>query len=238
MENKKESWTIVDVKPPDLEKLTEVITSASFHPQMCNIFMYSTSRGSIRLADMRDSALCDQHSKQFEIEEDAANRSFFSEIISSISDAKFSNDGRYIISRDYLTLKLWDINMERRPVATVNIHEYLKTHLCDLYENDCIFDKFECDMSGDGTQIVSGSYHNNFMIHDVSREESVTVEAMQDSPKPRPAGKPEPSPNVQMIDFEKKALHTAWHPQMDAVAVAGVNKLYIYQGCKPEINIS
>lgn len=82
--------------------------------------------------------------------EDPTNRSFFSEIISSISDVKFSRDGRYILSRDYLTLKLWDINMENKPVATVNIHEHLRSKLCDLYENDCIFDKFECTFSGDG----------------------------------------------------------------------------------------
>ena len=27
----------------------------------------------------------------------------------------------------------------------------------------------------------------------------------------------------------KKALHVAWHPQANAIAVAGLNKLYIYQ---------
>ncbi len=45
----------------------------------------------------------------FEEEEDPATKSFFSEIISSISDIKFSADGRYIISRDYMTIKLWDM---------------------------------------------------------------------------------------------------------------------------------
>jgi serine/threonine-protein phosphatase 2A regulatory subunit B len=46
-----------------MEELTEVITSASFHPVSCNIFMYSSSRGSIKMGDMRASALCDKHSK-------------------------------------------------------------------------------------------------------------------------------------------------------------------------------
>jgi hypothetical protein len=41
----------------------EVITSAEFHPTHCNILAYSSSRGSIRLVDMRQSALCDSHSK-------------------------------------------------------------------------------------------------------------------------------------------------------------------------------
>lgn len=41
----------------------QVITSAQFHPSHCNIFMYGSSRGSIKLGDMRASALCDTHSK-------------------------------------------------------------------------------------------------------------------------------------------------------------------------------
>lgn len=90
------------------------------------------------------------HALVFEEAEDPANRSFFSEIISSVSDVKFSHDGRYILSRDYLTLKIWDINMENKPVQTIYIHDQLRSRLCDLYENDCIFDKFECTFSGDG----------------------------------------------------------------------------------------
>lgn len=30
--------------------------------------------------------------------------------------------------------------------------------LCDLYENDSIFDKFECCLSGDGHRVATGSY--------------------------------------------------------------------------------
>jgi hypothetical protein len=55
---------IVDIKPINMEELTEVITAAEFHPIHCNQFMYSSSKGTIKLADMRDSALCDQHAKR------------------------------------------------------------------------------------------------------------------------------------------------------------------------------
>jgi hypothetical protein len=54
---------IVDIKPVNMEELTEVITAAEFHPLHCNLFMYSSSKGTIKLGDMRESALCDQHSK-------------------------------------------------------------------------------------------------------------------------------------------------------------------------------
>ena len=55
---------IVDIKPVNMEELTEVITAAEFHPMHCNLFMYSSSKGTIKLADMRDSALCDRHAKR------------------------------------------------------------------------------------------------------------------------------------------------------------------------------
>lgn len=58
-----------------------------------------------------------------------ANKSFFSEIIASISDITFSRDGRFILSRDYMTLKLWDLNKENAPVATYNVHEHLRARV-------------------------------------------------------------------------------------------------------------
>ena len=56
-------FNIVDIKPDNLEDLTEVITSAEFNPVQCNTFVYSSSAGIVRLADMRTSAICDMHSK-------------------------------------------------------------------------------------------------------------------------------------------------------------------------------
>lgn len=54
---------IVDIKPANMEELTEVITAAEYHPHHCNYFVYSSSKGILRLCDMRAAALCDQHAK-------------------------------------------------------------------------------------------------------------------------------------------------------------------------------
>jgi serine/threonine-protein phosphatase 2A regulatory subunit B len=53
----------VDIKPTNMEELTEVITATEFHPTQCNEFMYSSSKSNIKLADMRDAALCDRSAK-------------------------------------------------------------------------------------------------------------------------------------------------------------------------------
>lgn len=63
----------------------------------------------------------DSLSTVFEEPEDPSNRSFFSEIISSVSDVKFSHSGRYMLTRDYLTVKVWDLNMEARPIETYQV---------------------------------------------------------------------------------------------------------------------
>ena len=131
---------------------------------------------------------------EFEQEEDPSSRSFFSEIISSISDVRFSHDGRYILSRDYLTVKIWDVNMERTPVKTIPIHEHLRPRLCDTYENDSIFDKFEVVFSGDAKNVMTGSYNNNFMIYpsDPEKEMEVVLQADKSAFKAKKVGVPTP----------------------------------------------
>jgi len=225
MEISDQSFNIVDIKPANMEELTEVITAATFHPIECHYVMYSSSKGTIKLGDLRQAALCDQHAKKFEEEEDPANKSFFSEIIASISDIKFTLDGNYILARDYLTLKLWDIRREAKPVKTLRIHDFLKSKLCDLYENDCIFDKFECDVSGNGQFYLTGSYHNYFQIYDMQsgRENHLRMKLGRG-----PSKKADNEINADDVDFGKKVLHVSWHPREDIVAVAANNNLYLY----------
>ncbi|KAI5370568.1 Putative protein phosphatase 2A regulatory subunit PR55, WD40-repeat-containing domain superfamily [Septoria linicola] len=252
-----QSFNIVDIKPANMEELTEVITAAEFHPVSCNVFMYASSKGTIKLADMRQRALCDEHAKQFEQEEDPSSRSFFSEIISSISDVRFSHDGRYILSRDYLTVKIWDVNMDNKPVKTIPIHEHLRPRLCDTYENDSIFDKFEVVFSGDAKNVMTGSYNNNFMIYpsEEGKDTEVVLQADKSAFKAKKVGIPTPmngagakdgkkgsrasSPvggaqrmrketDADQIDFNKKILHMSWHPQEDSIAIAATNNLFVF----------
>ncbi|BGP47822.1 protein phosphatase 2A regulatory subunit cdc55 [Rhodotorula kratochvilovae] len=244
-----QSFNILDIKPVNMEELTEVITAAEFHPLSCNLFCYSSSKGTVKLADMREQALCDKHAKLFEEEEDPSSKSFFSEIISSVSDVKFSKDGRYLLSRDYLTLRIWDINMENKPVQTINVHDHLRSKLCDLYENDCIFDKFECTFSGDGNNVLSGSYNNYFHIYDTAGTQDIVLQADKSAFKakkiggkgakggPAPAGKggngagaaaKKPLVDTENIDFNKKILHASWHPRENTIAIAATNNLFLF----------
>jgi serine/threonine-protein phosphatase 2A regulatory subunit B len=156
----------------------------------------------------------------FEETEDPSSRSFFSEIISSISDVRFSHDGRYILSRDYLTVKIWDVNMENKPVKTIPIHEHLRPRLCDTYENDSIFDKFEVVFSGDAKNVMTGSYNNNFMIYpsDPDKETEVVLQADKSAFKAKKVGIPTPmNSSTSPTGTGKKGGSRAGSPAAGAV---------------------
>ncbi|KAJ1366706.1 Serine/threonine-protein phosphatase 2A regulatory subunit sur-6 [Parelaphostrongylus tenuis] len=243
-----ESFNIVDIKPTNMEELTEVITAAEFHPSQCNWFVYSSSKGSIRLCDMRDRALCDTHAKIYEEVEDPSSRSFFSEIIASVSDIKFSHNGRYLLTRDYLTVKVWDLNMESRPLESYAVHDHLRTKLCALYENDFIFDKFECAWSGDDQQLLTGSYHNLFRTYSRGTADAKTWEARPQEPHsllrtrricPGTSARGQRGRRAMgdvsddelaadALDYNRKILHVAWHPKESIIALAATNNLYIF----------
>ncbi|KAF3671269.1 hypothetical protein FXO38_06668 [Capsicum annuum] len=120
--------------------------------------------------------------------------------------------------------QLWDMNMDSGPVSTFQVHEYLRAKLCDLYENDSIFDKFECCLSGDGLRVATGSYR--IQVQTPSRPfgflgSSITrvVRRGSESLGADASG--------NLYDFITKLLHLTWHPTENLIACAAANNFYI-----------
>jgi serine/threonine-protein phosphatase 2A regulatory subunit B len=159
------TFTLIDIKPENMEELTEVITAVQCHPLASHQLIYSSSRGAIKVCDTRLAALCTTYPRIYSDQSaSTASKSFITDILNSISDVCYSADGRYIIARDYLTIKIWDVNVERRPVKTIALHDYLRPMLYDLYTSDTIFDKFEVGCSADGKSMATGSYSNQLKV--------------------------------------------------------------------------
>mmetsp|Transcript_8404 Transcript_8404/g.20807 ORF Transcript_8404/g.20807 Transcript_8404/m.20807 type:complete len:560 (-) Transcript_8404:130-1809(-) len=244
-----ESFNIVDMQPGNMDELTEVITSALFHPSHCNIMAYSSSKGTIRLSDLRQSALCDRNSKVFEIQRASGeSHSFFTEIVANVTDVKFTPNGNELIARDYLSVKRWDLRKESEPVCVYNVQDALMPKLVDLYENDCIFDKFECCMSHTGEHIASGSYSNTFRIFGTDNGSDELLEASMTptnvfgaiepskTRSPRFAalfGKGGPELNkrkeldLNLLNCNAKVRHMQWHPTQSLLAVSKGNEIYM-----------
>ncbi|KAJ3440078.1 protein phosphatase pp2a regulatory subunit b [Anaeramoeba flamelloides] len=245
LERTDKSFNIVDLKPDDLEQLSEVITCSQFHPSESSQFMYSLSKGIIHLGDLRQSAKCNNSVRSFEDEETSVNDSFFTEIMSNIADIKYSPCGRYILSRDYSTLKVWDVKMESKPVATLCVGDFSHSKLCELYENDFIFDKFECNWSGDGKYVITGSYENYYYLFDWKQNKGMLIDGSKttkiyskfyDTNKQN-----ENSNNIfetnnkltydsDNVDFSKKIFNISWNQYEPFIAVAATNILYLYNG--------
>lgn len=75
-------------------------------------------------------------------------------------------------------------------IGIFQVHEYLRSKLCSLYENDCIFDKFECCWNGNDSAIMTGSYNNFFRMFDRTTKREATLEASRDIVKPKTVLKP------------------------------------------------
>ena len=257
------SFNLVDLKPHSIEELTEVITCASFHPKHCNLFGYGTSKGSVRLGDMRASALCDRAClclNGMTSSHQAATNTFFTEIISSVSDFQFHPwEDHLIAARDYLSVKIYDVrastsssssssssNQALGPVHTLPVHDvFLKQKLCELYENDCIFDRFKVSWAGTDS-LVTGSYGNRVRVlylngdHPLNNQgqQSTSVEELRaDRSAIVKMGKKvsySSSTTMDMcdtdtnIDSSRKALNVAVDPNLQTMAIGGTSNLYIF----------
>ena len=71
----------------------------------------------------------------------------------------------------------------------LQVHEYLRSKLCSLYENDCIFDKFECCWSGDDRW--EGTPPQNYIFYLQTSAPKTTFPI----PGPAPPNLHFPSPN-------------------------------------------
>lgn len=128
------------------------------------------------------------------------------------------------------------------------MHDHLRSKLCDLYENDCIFDKFECTFSGNGEHVLTGSYNNYFHIYDREATSDVVLQADKSAFKKTKTGASKgskglagkgaaakgangkPAIDVDSIDFNKKILHASYHPRENIIAIAATNNVSLEPG--------
>lgn len=177
LENTNLAYQLVDLKPPHIEDLQEVITHVEYHPKRSDIFLFSSSKGYICYCDFRVSSEFKKYATIFQFKEDPSRQHFFTEIINSISKAKFAPiSDNYIFSRDYLSVQIWDVRNNRQPVQTLNVTEYLDKKLCEVYENERIFDKFDLQVSPDSRMVLTGSYHSHAHVIDLQRRINTTIE--------------------------------------------------------------
>lgn len=163
-------FNVLDVKPPPTEQLSEVITSADFHPSHCQTFLYASSQGKVRVGDMRASAWHNTKGATVCGPAEIVAPDMFDDVLAPISCARFSPCGRYVAARDFMHVHLWDLHNSAMPFQTYTIHDHLRPLLWELYDNDHIMDKFELSFSHDSRTVLTGTYGNRFNLLSVQGE--------------------------------------------------------------------
>jgi len=234
-----ETFLVLDIKPSNMEELSEVITCAAFDSNSCHMFAYSSSRGDVKLQDLRTSAVCKKPSALLSCAQE--DDSYFSEIVASTSHINFSADGRRIFARNYMTVQVWDVANTSRPLSVINVQESMRGRLQELYESDMIFDKFQCASNPDGTEVATGSYGNVCSVYNAggARQGCFEVGASAkaaSTPRSRGfmrgrkdkdgAAKLSGPPANARVD--QRVLSMAWHPSERVLALAANSTLYLY----------
>lgn len=177
IENNVLAFNVVDLKSGKIEELSEVITHVEYHPVRSDVFLYSSSKGYVNMCDLRVNSQADSFSTTFTIQEEPSRKHFFTDIINSVSKAKFSPlNPNFIFSRDYMAVHIWDVRNNKAPVRSYNVTDYLEKKLCEVYESETIFDKFDLQVSPDSTQILTGAYNSNAHIIDINTSQNSTID--------------------------------------------------------------
>ena len=118
------------------------------------MFLYTTTKGQIRVCDFRESSnFQSRASIEFNLKNRKSIKSLnaFDQWLNVVSDASFiPGNQNYIISRDYLSAKLWDLRKGinrstsmivdslnyTKPVYSAQITDYLERNLANLMESD------------------------------------------------------------------------------------------------------
>ena len=133
------------------------------------------------------------------------------------------------MSRDFLSVKIWDLAKTDRPVEIINLFEPLKSKLCEIYEKDYIFEKFTVAPSADANSFVTGMFDNKFHIYDRKEQKNTQFDLNFDKKTAhRNIPKDFFEPLDGKYDCNQRTLKTDWNPNANCVAVACLNCLFFY----------
>ena len=125
-----------------------------------------------------------------------------------------------------MTVKIWNVYKVKKPVNTIVLQEGMKGKLCEMFENDFIFDKFAISSSPDNNTNFTSNFYNSLHLLDLDGSNTQyelnfkkTTVSKQMVPGKGSAIAKMDSRKVMTGDFSSKK---------NMVAVAALNCFYIY----------
>ena len=119
--------------------------------------------------------------------------------------------------------------------------DYLEKKLCEVYEQETIFDKFDLQLSPDSNLILTGAYNSNVHVIDVQRGTNCAIDVRFLEKRGKNVGQMRTyrgkrlqgpllgvNGEPQKIDMGNKITLGTWHPTENIFAVGKHNSLFIY----------
>ncbi|RHW68459.1 hypothetical protein DPX39_110127400 [Trypanosoma brucei equiperdum] len=155
---------IADMRPPsgNMDDVVELFTTAGFHPTHNSLFFVGRNSGFLGIGDLREAATGAQRRYSTYVRGRVgagwnSRLQDYGEILCSVSAAGFIGTD-HILTRDYFSLKLWDLRRTSEPCDMVRLMPYVEPYLRSLYESDAIFDRFSAAVDHVSGTIITGLY--------------------------------------------------------------------------------
>ena len=137
-------------------------------------------------------------------------------------------NGKYLAARDFLGVKVWDLTKTQKPVVSFNLNDNMKTKLSDMFEKDCLFDKFHLSCSADSNTILTGTYNNSFHLLDVDTCHNFQYELNYKKTTLVKEVTEDKLPSVAKMNYLTKTTACHFDKNRNSMAVSSLNCFFIY----------
>lgn len=104
----------------------------------------------------------------------------------------------------------------------------MKTKLSEMFEKDCLFDKFNLCCSGDGNTILTGTYNNGFHLLDIDTCHNFQYELNYKKTTLVKQVTQDKLPSVSKMNYLTKTTACHFDKARNSMAVASLNCFFIY----------
>eukprot|EP00467_Chlorarachnion_reptans_P025511 CAMPEP_0114491146 /NCGR_PEP_ID=MMETSP0109-20121206/2838_1 /TAXON_ID=29199 /ORGANISM="Chlorarachnion reptans, Strain CCCM449" /LENGTH=1009 /DNA_ID=CAMNT_0001667847 /DNA_START=113 /DNA_END=3142 /DNA_ORIENTATION=+ len=225
-------FPLIDELPEDdMVEVNRIITSAKADPENCHRFLYTTSVNEVNICDLRARCMQNRPAQILHAPlRKAGNMS--PEVVRElqcITDADFAANGHSLVTRNFSTVRLWDLRYPSTPSKTMTVHESNPTLFAELCTNGCLVDDFRVAINADATAVVTGSYDDYFVAFDILNDRKKWLQA-------RHAHDFLPAETPRVNEIARKVLHVDWHNERDIITVASSHSVYVYEQ-KPDAEV-
>lgn len=124
------------------QQMPYLISSAVFNRfSQSSLFMYTTSNGLINICDIREKSDFSRKASITLSTQTESNPSVFSHWLNYVSQASFLRDSNLVVSRDFMTVRQWDLRTGKALFAA-EVSDSMSRSLSVLHRNDALDDQF------------------------------------------------------------------------------------------------